>query len=72
VGVALRDNGNVAFLELDRPECGVADERNPARAAGDNVILDHVLSAGHDVVCNPCCGWRFRNPRRFGGDIEEH
>src|SRR5437588_435380 len=50
VGVALRDNGNVAFVELNRLECGVANERYPARAAGDDVILDDVLSAGHDVV----------------------
>jgi hypothetical protein len=72
LGVALRDNGDVAFLELDRFECDVADERYPARAAGDDVILDHVLSTRHDLVGNLCRGRRFCDPRRFGGDVEEH
>src|SRR5215472_6361651 len=67
MGVTLQDNGNIAFLELDRLECDVADQRYPARAASDDVILEHVLSARHNVGCNPCCWWSFSDPRRFGG-----
>jgi hypothetical protein len=41
--VAMRDDSYVPFLQFDRLESSIADERYPARTAGDDMIFDRVL-----------------------------
>ena len=67
----MRDDRDVPFLQPDRLESGISDERYPARAAGDDMILDRMLGAGRHLVGNLRCRRRFRNPWRFGGDVEK-
>jgi hypothetical protein len=50
--VAMRDDSYVPTLQFDRLESSIADERYPARTAGDDMILDHVLGAGRYLVGN--------------------
>src|SRR5215467_10612972 len=69
--VAMRDDRYVPFLQFDRFESGTADERYPARTAGDDMILDRVLGAGRYLVSDLRSRWRFRNPWRFGGDVKK-
>jgi hypothetical protein len=62
----------IPFLEPDWFELEIiSDERYPARAAGNDMILDCMLSAGRDLIGNLCRRWRFRDPRRFGGDVKK-
>ena len=70
--VALRHHRDVAFLEPNRLEGSVIDERDPARAFRNHMILDDVLSAGRDFVGDLGRRRRFRDPRRRGGDVEKH
>jgi hypothetical protein len=72
MGVTLRDYRYVSFVELDWLKSGISNKRNPTRAAGNNMILDDMLRAGHDFVGNLCRWRRFRDPRRFRGYVEEH
>src|SRR3974390_1563062 len=59
--VAMRDNRNVSFLKPDRFESGISEERYPTRAAGDNMILDRMLSAGRNLMGNLCRRRSFRD-----------
>jgi hypothetical protein len=70
MGVALRDYRYVSFLELDWPKSDISNKRDPTRTTCDDMILDHMLRAGRDVVGNLCRRRRFSDPRRFGGELD--
>ena len=59
--VAMRDDSYVPFLQFDRLESGIADERYPARTAGDDMILDRMLGAGRYLVSNLRARRRYAN-----------
>jgi hypothetical protein len=69
--VAVRDDGYVPLLQFDGLESGIANERYPARAASNDMILDCVLGARHHVVGDLRARRRFRNPWRFGRHVEK-
>jgi len=72
MGVTMRDHRDVSFLEPDWFEFKIISEkRYPARSAGNDMVLDCMLSAGRDLIGNLRRRWCFRDPRRFGGDVKK-
>src|SRR3974390_775032 len=53
MGVAMRDDSYVPFLQSDRLESGIADGRYPARAAGDDMIPDRGPGVTSLAICAP-------------------
>ena len=64
MGVTMWDHRDVPFLEPDWFELKIISEkRYPARAAGNDMILDCMLSARRDLIGHLRRRWRFRDPR---------
>ena len=71
VWVTVRNDSNVALLQSHRLGPDITHERDPAGAAGDDIILDCVLSARHDRRRDLRCWRGFRDPRRSGRDVKK-
>ena len=69
MGIALREQNEVALVEMDRL---AADRMSPARAAGDQVIFDDALGARHHFRGDRARRRRLGDPWRAQIEIEVH